>query len=124
MVRSVPSPASVQYMDLMPNGAAMDRQILNGAVSPAGIVSSPSLSPRDAISAGIRTAIFNGYGFELFGKLQRYQLYGIVLGVWLVILIVSPIWLRHFRFGPLEWMWRSLTCWKRQPFRIRDRAIA
>jgi len=41
-----------------------------------------------------------------------------------VILVVSPIWLRHFRFGPLEWMWRSLTYWKKQPFRIRDRAVA
>jgi uncharacterized membrane protein YeiB len=38
--------------------------------------------------------------------------------VWLVILIVSPIWLRHFRFGPLEWLWRSLTYWKKQPFRL------
>jgi uncharacterized protein len=72
----------------------------------------------------ICTTIFNGYGFGLFGKLQRYQLYGIVPLVWLVILIVSPIWLRHFRFGPLEWAWRSLTYWKKQPFRIRDRALS
>ena len=72
----------------------------------------------------ICTTIFEGYGFGLFGKLQRYQLYGIVLAVWIVILIISPIWLRHFRFGPLEWAWRSLTYWKKQPFRIRDRAVA
>jgi uncharacterized protein len=72
----------------------------------------------------ICTTIFEGYGFGLFGKLQRYQLYGIVLCVWIVILIVSPLWLRHFRFGPLEWVWRSLTYWKKQPFRIRDRALA
>lgn len=72
----------------------------------------------------ICTTIFEGYGFGLFGKLQRYQLYGIVLCVWMVILIVSPIWLRHFCFGPLEWVWRSLTYWKKQPFRIREPAIA
>jgi uncharacterized protein len=72
----------------------------------------------------ICTTIFEGYGFGYFGKLQRYQLYGVVLCVWLVILILSPIWLRHFRFGPLEWVWRSLTYWKRQPMRIRDRATA
>src|SRR5215510_8565752 len=48
--------------------------------------------------------LFDGY--SLFGKLQRYQLYGVVLVVWAVILVVSPIWLRHFRFGPLEWLWR------------------
>jgi len=72
----------------------------------------------------ICTTIFDGYGFRLFGKLQRYQLYGIVILVWIVNLIVSPLWLRHFRFGPLEWVWRSLTYWKKQPFRIRDRAFA
>jgi len=61
--------------------------------------------------------IFLGYGFSLFGKLQRYELYYVVFGIWIFQLIVSPIWLRHFRFGPLEWVWRSLTYWQRQPFR-------
>ena len=72
----------------------------------------------------ICTTIFEGYGFGLFGKLQRYQLYGVVLFVWIVILTWSPIWLRYFRFGPLEWAWRSLTYWKKQPFRIREQATA
>src|SRR6266540_2579653 len=36
----------------------------------------------------------------------------------LVMLIVSPIWLRHFRFGPMEWVWRSLTYWRKQPMKI------
>jgi uncharacterized protein len=68
----------------------------------------------------ICTTIFDGYGFGLFGKLQRYQLYYVVAAVWTVNLVISPIWLRHFRFGPLEWLWRSLTYWKIQPFRIRE----
>jgi uncharacterized protein len=72
----------------------------------------------------ICTTIFEGYGFGLFNKLQRYQLYGVVLAVWIVILVISPIWLRYFRFGPLEWLWRSLTYWKKQPFRIHDRIPA
>ena len=75
------------------------------------------------LTSVICTTIFEGYGFGLFGKLQRYQLYEIVLLVWAVNLIISPIWLRYFRFGPLEWAWRSLTYWKKQPFRIHDRAI-
>ncbi len=66
----------------------------------------------------ICTLIFYGYGLGLFAKLERYQLYFIVPAIWLFQLIVSPIWLRHFRFGPLEWGWRSLTYWKRQPMRI------
>lgn len=64
------------------------------------------------------TLLFNGYGFGLFGRLERFQLYGVVLAVWIVQLVGSPIWLRHFRFGPMEWLWRSLTYWKRQPMRI------
>ena len=72
----------------------------------------------------ICTTLFGGYGFNLFDKLQRYQLYYVVAAVWLLILVISPIWLRHFRFGPLEWLWRSLTYWKKQPFRIAAEAPA
>jgi uncharacterized protein len=61
--------------------------------------------------------IFMGFGLALYGKLQRYELYYIVFAVWLFQLIASPIWMRYFRSGPLEWAWRSLTYWKRQPFR-------
>lgn len=61
--------------------------------------------------------IFLGIGFGLYGKLQRYELYYVVLSVWIFQLILSPIWLKYFRFGPLEWAWRSLTYWKKQPFK-------
>ncbi|MEO6685580.1 MAG: DUF418 domain-containing protein, partial [Dyadobacter sp.] len=58
-----------------------------------------------------------GYGFSMFGKLHRHELYYIVFIIWLLQLILSPIWLGYFRFGPLEWLWRSLTYWQKQPFR-------
>ncbi|MCI0376836.1 MAG: DUF418 domain-containing protein [Gemmataceae bacterium] len=70
----------------------------------------------------ICTTIFYGYGFGLYGQLERYQLYYVVLGVWIAELIWSPIWLRYFDFGPAEWLWRSLTYWKWQPMRSRARA--
>ncbi|MFN0104091.1 MAG: DUF418 domain-containing protein [Bryobacteraceae bacterium] len=66
----------------------------------------------------ICTTLFYGHGLGWFGKLQRYELYYVVASIWLLQLIVSPIWLRAYRFGPLEWAWRSLTYWKRQPMRI------
>ncbi len=66
--------------------------------------------------------IFMGFGFNMFGKLQRHELYYIVLGIWIVQLIVSPIWLTYFRFGPLEWVWRSLTYWEKKPFTRRRNA--
>jgi uncharacterized protein len=62
--------------------------------------------------------VFYGYGFGLFNKLQRYQLYYVVAGMWAFSLIVSPLWLKRFNYGPLEWCWRSLTYWKRQPMRL------
>ncbi|HEX5655185.1 MAG TPA: DUF418 domain-containing protein [Chitinophagaceae bacterium] len=60
---------------------------------------------------------FYGIGFGMFGKLQRYEIYYFVAAVWALEIIWSHIWLRYFRFGPLEWLWRSLTYWKKQPFR-------
>lgn len=59
---------------------------------------------------------FYGIGFGMFGKLERYEIYYVVGATWLLQIIWSHIWLRFFRFGPLEWCWRSLTYWKRQPF--------
>ncbi|MDB5240927.1 MAG: hypothetical protein JWP57_1552 [Spirosoma sp.] len=62
----------------------------------------------------ICTFIFFGYGLGYYGTWQYYQLFYIVVGIWLTQLIISPLWLRYFRFGPLEWGWRSLMYWKRQ----------
>lgn len=64
--------------------------------------------------------VFYGYGFGMFDRMQRYQLYYVVLGMWVFSLIASPWWLEHYRFGPLEWCWRSLTYWKRQPMRLAE----
>ena len=61
--------------------------------------------------------LFSGFGLGLYGKLERHQLYYVVFSIWLFQLLVSPIWLRHYLFGPLEWGWRSLTYVKKQPFR-------
>jgi uncharacterized protein len=64
----------------------------------------------------ICTLFFFGYGLNYYAELEYYQIYFVVFAVWIVQLIVSPPWLRYFRFGPLEWVWRSLTYWKLQPF--------
>ncbi len=60
---------------------------------------------------------FLGFGFGMFGKLQRYELYFVVFAIWIFQLIYSPIWLKYFKYGPAEWLWRSLTYMKKQPFR-------
>jgi uncharacterized protein len=48
------------------------------------------------------TTIFYGFGLGLFGQVERSGQFLIVLSVWAVQLIISPVWLRHFRFGPAE----------------------
>jgi uncharacterized protein len=65
----------------------------------------------------ICTFVFFGYGLNYYAELQFYQIYFVVLAIWALQLIVSPLWLRHFLYGPLEWVWRSLTYWHLQPFR-------
>jgi uncharacterized protein len=63
----------------------------------------------------ICTTVFYGHGFGLYGELGRAGLLVVVVAVWVAELIWSPIWLHFFRFGPFEWLWRSLTYWRLQP---------
>ena len=63
---------------------------------------------------------FYGVGFGMFGKLEFHQIYFVVAAVWLLEIVWSHIWLSYFRFGPLEWLWRSLTYWKIQPIRKKE----
>lgn len=65
----------------------------------------------------ICTTLFSGWGFALFGRLDRVAQLGVVAAVWVVQLTLAPLWLRRFRLGPLEWVWRSLTYGKVQPMR-------
>jgi uncharacterized protein len=53
--------------------------------------------------------LFTGAGLSFYGQLQRHQLYYIVLLVWMLQLWWSTLWLRHFQYGPTEWLWRRLT---------------
>jgi len=64
----------------------------------------------------ICTTLFYGHGFGLFGTVSRVGQFLIVIAVWVLLLVVSPLWLRYFAYGPLEWLWRSLTYGRRMPF--------
>ena len=65
----------------------------------------------------ICTTIFYGWGFGQFGQLRRVEWYYVMSGIWLFQIIFSNIWLSYFRFGPFEWLWRSLTYWEKQPMK-------
>ncbi|MEQ8714117.1 MAG: DUF418 domain-containing protein [Cyclobacteriaceae bacterium] len=53
--------------------------------------------------------IFYGYGLAQFNQWSRFELLGIVLGVWVVQIVLSAIWLQNHQQGPLEYLWRKLT---------------
>ncbi len=65
----------------------------------------------------IATTLFYGFGFGLFGRVNRPMQLAVVLLIWSVQLMIAPWWLARFRFGPLEWAWRCLTYFKWQPLR-------
>lgn len=75
---------------------------------------------RTAFSNYILTSLLCQYLFawgpwKLYGSIAYHQQLYVVAAVWLVNLVASALWLRAFAYGPLEWAWRSLVYWKRQP---------
>ena len=63
----------------------------------------------------ILTTVFYGFGFGLYGQVPRFWQMWIVVAVIALQLLISPWWLSQYRFGPVEWLWRSLSYGKRQP---------
>ena len=61
----------------------------------------------------ICTLIFNGYGLGLAGKVPPTGAILLVAGIFSVQMVLSSWWLGHFRFGPMEWLWRVLTYGRR-----------
>ena len=66
--------------------------------------------------------IFYGYGLGLFGRLDVVTALAIGICVYVAQVMISAQWLGYYRFGPIEWLWRSLMYGTAQPLRIR-RAI-
>jgi uncharacterized protein len=58
--------------------------------------------------------IFYGAGLGLFGSVERWQQILIVPGIWALQMMLTWLWMKKFRYGPAEWLWRSLTYWKLQ----------
>jgi uncharacterized protein len=60
-------------------------------------------------------AVFGG--LRLYDMLSTASALLVVAAIWTVLLIGCPLWLRAFRIGPAEWLWRSLTYGRLQPAR-------
>ncbi|MGZ0016384.1 DUF418 domain-containing protein [Yeosuana sp. AK3] len=63
--------------------------------------------------------IFYGYGLGLLLKISGTTALGLGMLFFTLQIFFSKWWFSNYTFGPLEWLWRSLTYWKKQPFRIK-----
>jgi uncharacterized protein len=65
----------------------------------------------------VMTSVFYGYGLGLYGQVPRVGQMAMAAALIVLQLVLSPWWISHFRFGPVEWAWRSLTYGRLQPLR-------
>jgi uncharacterized protein len=69
------------------------------------------------------TFLFYGHGLGWYGSVERTGQLMLVVGIWILQLVVSQLWLRRFRYGPAEWVWRSLAYGQVQPVRRGTAAL-
>ena len=66
----------------------------------------------------ICTTLFYGYGLGLFGTMGAAAGFGLALVIYALQIPFSHWWMARFQFGPAEWLWRTLTYGRVQPFRL------
>lgn len=69
----------------------------------------------------IATFVFYGFGLGLFGYVNRLGQIVLMVVIWGVLLVLCPLWLKRFQYGPVEWFWRSLTYFKIVSIQKKDR---
>jgi uncharacterized protein len=68
--------------------------------------------------------LFYGFGLALLGRVGTTFCLGLSIVIFAAQILFSSWWLRRFRFGPAEWLWRSLTYGSRQPMGLALGATA
>ncbi|HEX6810831.1 MAG TPA: DUF418 domain-containing protein [Planctomycetota bacterium] len=94
----------------------VQRGLLRWLTAPLGLVGRMAFT-NYVLQTVCCTLFFFGYGLGYYAELSRAQLMLVWLGVSLVQVLASWLWLSRFRLGPLEWAWRSLTYGRWQPLR-------
>ena len=107
-------PASLGYASLLL--AVREHRFVARLLRPVAAVGRMAFT-NYILTSVLCTAIFYGDGWVEYGTTGPAAQFVVVLGVWAVQLGLSSFWLRHFRFGPVEWLSRSLAYWRVQPWR-------
>lgn len=89
------------------------RQKWLGLLAPAGRFALTNYLGQSIIC----TLIFYGYGLGWFGQIGKASGLLLALIIYALQVLVSAWWIKRFAFGPVEWLWRSLTYLKLQPMR-------
>lgn len=93
------------------------RRFWQWAVGPLASVGKMALTSY-ILQSVIGGLLFFGYGFSLLANVDMWVAALLTIPIFLVQVFFSQFWLSQFRFGPLEWLWRSLTYLKAQPMRL------
>ncbi len=88
-------------------------------LAPLAAVGRMALSNYLLISV-VGTTIFYSYGLGLYGKVSPALGIALTVPIFTLQIMLSVWWLKHFRFGPAEWLWRTLTYGKLQPMLLRQ----
>ena len=96
------------------------RPVWKSRLAPLAAVGRTALS-NYLLQSIICTTIFYSYGLQLFGKVGPAAGLALSIAIYLIQLPLSVWWLGHFRSGPMEWVWRSLTYATPQPMRFLPR---
>lgn len=89
-----------------------------GAIGPLAAVGRMALTAY-LLQSALGLAVFGA--LRLYGHLSTASALLVVAGIWAVLLVICPLWLRWFQLGPVEWLWRSLTYGRAQAMRIPSR---
>lgn len=87
------------------------------------LLSPPAAAGRMALSNYLAQTmicifIFNGYGAGLYGQVSVSRGILLAIGIYCLQVFWSNIWLKYFCYGPMEWLWRTITYGKSQPIRL------
>lgn len=94
-------------------------QLLAAWLAPVGRMALTNYLMHSIITA----ILYLSHGFALYGQINVWQSILITIAIFLLQIPLSKIWLKHYRFGPFEWLWRSLTYGEMQPMK-RERGKA
>ncbi|MGZ5146574.1 MAG: DUF418 domain-containing protein [Burkholderiales bacterium] len=86
-----------------------------GAMRPLAAVGRMALTAY-LLESALTLAVFAG--LRLYDRLSTASALLVVFAIWAILLAICPLWLRWFRFGPVEWLWRSLTYGRLEALRV------